>query len=60
MPIPDFFTINEVCKYLRIPKSTIYKLSMSKRIPCFKVGRQLRFKKASIDRWISKQEKVAS
>lgn len=61
MPIvQDYLTIDEVCKKLRIPKSTIYKLSMSKRIPCFKVGKQLRFRASSIDRWISKLEKAAS
>ncbi len=51
-----FFTVDEVSKYLRIPKSTTYKLSMSKRIPCFKAGKQLRFRKRSIDKWVGQQE----
>ena len=54
----ELFTIDELSKYLRIPKSTIYKYSMSKTMPCFKVGRQLRFKKDSINKWIEKQEKA--
>ena len=51
-----FLTTDEVSKYLRIPKSTIYKLSMSKKIPCFKVGKQLRFRKGAINKWAEKQE----
>ena len=54
--IQDFLTVDEVSKYLRIPKGTIYKLSMTKKIPCFKVGKRLRFRKQSIDEWIEQQE----
>jgi len=54
----EFFTIKELSEYLRIPKNTLYKYTQEKRIPCFKVGVQLRFKKSSIDSWIAKQEKV--
>ncbi len=54
----QLYTIDELSAYLRIPKSTLYKYSMSKTIPCFKIGRQLRFKKESINKWIEKQEKM--
>jgi len=54
----ELLTIDELSRYLRIPKSTIYKFSMSKTIPCLKVGRQLRFNKESINKWIEKQEKA--
>ena len=54
----DFFTIDELCKYLRIAKGTIYKYSKSKKMPCFKVGRQLRFRKQSIDEWVKTQESL--
>jgi len=52
------FTFKEVCDYLKISKDTLYKYTQRKKIPSFKMGKQLRFKKGSIDSWISKQEKV--
>lgn len=50
------FTMDEVVKYLKIPKSTIYKLSQKAQIPSFKVGKQLRFRKSSLDKWMTERE----
>jgi len=50
------FSIDEISKYLNIPKSTIYKLSQDKKIPSVKIGKQLRFRKSSIDKWLSEKE----
>jgi excisionase family DNA binding protein len=49
-------SITEVSKYLKIPKSTIYKLSQKGKIPSSKIGRQLRFRLSSIDKWLSQME----
>ena len=51
-----FFDIDEVSRYLRIPKSTIYKFTMAKKIPFFKVGKRIRFNKNSIDKWVKNLE----
>lgn len=51
-----FFSINEVSAYLKIPKSTLYKLSETGKIPSVKIGKQLRFRKSSLDRWFSGKE----
>ena len=53
----EFFSINEVSTYLKIPKSTLYKLSETGKIPSVKIGKQLRFRKSSLDKWVSKQER---
>ena len=50
------FTIDEVAKYLKIPKSTIYKLSQKGAMPSSKIGKQLRFRKSSLDKWLSEKE----
>ena len=47
-------TVDEVAKYLRIPRSSLYKLAQEGRIPCQKVGRHWRFRRAAIDEWLSK------
>lgn len=56
--VGEIFTLEELCKYLKISKHTIYKFTQkqNKKIPCFKVGRELRFSKKSIEAWIAKQE----
>ena len=51
-----FFSINEVTKILKIPKSTIYKLSQEGKIPCTKIGKQLRFRKSSLEKWLNESE----
>jgi excisionase family DNA binding protein len=48
----DVLTINELSVYLKIPKSTLYKLVREGKVPCQKVGRHWRFRKMAIDRWL--------
>ncbi len=50
------FTMDEVVTYLKIPKSTVYKLSQKGELPCFKIGKQLRFRKSSLDKWMTDRE----
>jgi excisionase family DNA binding protein len=45
-------TIDEVAEYLRIPRSSLYKLAQEGRIPCQKVGRHWRFRREALDRWL--------
>ena len=45
-------TIEELSAYLKIPRSTLYKLVREGRIPSQKVGRHWRFRKGAIDRWL--------
>ena len=49
---PEIMTITEICQYLRIPRSSLYKLAQEGKIPCQKVGRHWRFRKEAIDRWL--------
>jgi excisionase family DNA binding protein len=48
----DVLTIEELSAYLKIPRSTLYKLVREGRIPSQKVGRHWRFRKEAIDRWL--------
>ena len=45
-------TIEETALYLRIARSSLYKLAQEGKIPCQKVGRHWRFRKEAIDRWL--------
>lgn len=49
---PEIMTVTEICNYLRIPRSSLYKLAQEGKIPCQKVGRHWRFRREAIDRWL--------
>jgi excisionase family DNA binding protein len=53
---PPILTLIEVAEYLRIPRTSLYKLAKQGRIPCQKVGKQWRFRKEALDRWLEKRE----
>lgn len=54
---PDnVLTIEELSVYLKIPKSTLYKLVREGKIPSQKVGRHLRFHRESIDEWLKRED----
>ena len=49
----DVLTIDELAAYLKIPRSTLYKLVREGRIPSQKIGRHWRFYKGAIDQWLA-------
>ena len=51
-------TTEQVARYLKIDKFTVYRLVTGKKIPAFKVGNQWRFKKRMIDAWLMKNSNV--
>ncbi len=53
---PTTLTVKELAVYLRCHMSTIYRLVKKKRIPCWKLGADYRFNKASIDKWKEQME----
>ncbi len=54
--VPDVMTLNEVAEYLRVPRSTLYKLAQEGRIPAQKVGRQWRFRRVVVDHWLGEHK----
>ncbi len=51
----ELLTLEELAKYLKISKHTLYKMLEKRKIPAFKVANQWRFKKSDIDKWLEKQ-----
>lgn len=49
----ELMSIDELAKYLRLSKSTIYKLKSTREIPSFKTGKILMFKRKDIDNWLN-------
>ena len=50
----NYFNVVELSEYLHMSKSTIYKGTMSHRIPFIKAGKKLLFSQEAIDQWLQK------
>lgn len=55
---PRMMTTSEVAKYLRVSRATVYRLVKEGKIPVSRISKHLRFRKGSIDRWLSESEGV--
>lgn len=55
---PEVMTVEEVAKYLRVSRSTVYRLLRDREIPASKVGGYWRFRRHVIDTWLSRKEAV--
>lgn len=53
----DLLTLEELARYLKISKPTLYKMVEKGKIPALKIANQWRFKKDDINRWLEKQRK---
>lgn len=51
----EIMTVEEVAAYLRLQPQTIYKWAQEKRIPAAKLGKEWRFRKSILDRWLDQQ-----
>jgi excisionase family DNA binding protein len=58
-PGSSVFTIDELAEYLKISKSTLYKLAQEGSIPSQKVGKHWRFHKDAVDEWLRQRGPVA-
>jgi excisionase family DNA binding protein len=45
-------TIDDLAEYLKISKSTLYKLAQEGAVPGQKVGRHWRFHREAVDQWL--------
>ncbi len=54
-PEHDILTVEDVAAYLRLQPQTIYKWAQEKRIPSVKLGKEWRFRKTILDRWLDEQ-----
>jgi len=48
----EIFTPETLAEYLNVEVSWVYKQIHARRIPFFKAGKYIRFKRSEIDRWI--------
>ena len=55
-PPDSVMTIGDLSKYLKISRSTLYKLAQESKLPGQKVGRHWRFHREAVDAWLKNQK----
>ncbi|HJT45115.1 MAG TPA: helix-turn-helix domain-containing protein [Chthoniobacterales bacterium] len=55
-PEAKVITIGELAEYLRVHRSTLYRLLKKGQLPGFKIGSDWRFNVEAIDRWRMQQK----
>ena len=51
----EIMTMDDLAGYLKISKSTLYKLAVENKLPGQKIGKRWRFHKDAVDEWMKKQ-----
>jgi excisionase family DNA binding protein len=51
----EMLTIEDLAAYLKLKPQTIYKWAQSGKIPGAKFGKEWRFRRSAIERWIDSQ-----
>ena len=52
----DILTLDEVAQYLRVHRSTVYRMVRDGSIPCTKVAKQWRFSRRRVNEWLLDHE----
>ena len=55
--IAPVLTVHELCDYLKVHPSTIYRLLKTRQLPAFRIGSDWRFNAEEIARWLTEREK---
>ncbi|MBL8035973.1 MAG: helix-turn-helix domain-containing protein [Nitrospira sp.] len=56
----EILTVMEVARFLRVPKSTVYKLARGGELPASKIGKHWRFLRRDIHEWMHSRSKQAA
>jgi excisionase family DNA binding protein len=48
-------TVDELAAYIRIHRSTVYRLAKAGKIPHFRMGSAYRFRREEVDLWMKNQ-----
>jgi len=53
----ELLTSNEIAKMLKVSKKTIYRMIDDGRLRGSKIGKEWRFKKDKLEKWLERQER---
>ncbi len=52
----DFMTVDELSQYLKVPRSWIYDKTHRDILPCYRLGKLLRFDLDEIEHWLESKK----
>jgi excisionase family DNA binding protein len=55
----EILTVMDVARFLRVPKSTVYKLARVGELPATKIGKHWRFLRRDIHEWMHSRSQQA-
>jgi len=55
----EILTVMDVARFLRVPKSTVYKLARVGELPASKIGKHWRFLRRDIHEWMHSRSQQA-
>ncbi len=58
--MPEIITLQQVAEYLKFSKDKVYQLANAGKIPAIKIGKQWRFDKNDLGKWIDKHKNTES
>jgi excisionase family DNA binding protein len=59
-PQRPVMSLGEVAAYLGVHPSTVYRMLKNKKLRAFKLGRDWRFMKETVDAWLKAQEEAGN
>jgi len=54
----QLLTVNDVCHATKLGRTTVYALVRSGELPVVRIGRSVRVRRETLDRWLESQEDV--
>lgn len=54
-PKNELLTVAETCRYLKISPRTLYRYIQDRRLPGFKLGKEWRFARTDLERWLQER-----
>ena len=54
--MPEIMTLQQVAEYLKFSKDKVYQMANAGKIPAIKIGKQWRFDKNDLNKWIDKHK----
>ncbi|GMV48675.1 helix-turn-helix domain-containing protein [Nitrospirales bacterium NOB] len=48
----ELLTVAETCRYLKISPRTLYRYIQERQLPGFKLGKEWRFARTDLERWL--------
>lgn len=58
--MPEIMTLQQVAEYLKFSKDKVYQMANAGKIPAIKIGKQWRFDKNDLEKWIDRHKNKES